>query len=610
MFKSSFFWRLYASFMLVIIVGAITLFSFLNQYIQNTSNSELEKDLLTQAQFLKTISAPYFVENNKARLQNEVEALGKTLGSRLTVIDIDGVVLADSEKNPAFIDNHKERPEIQQALLEGIGQANRYSNTVDKNLRYLAMLLEHEGKPLGFIRVALPLIEIRNKQEQIASYILLTCFFAAIIALFLGFYIARGFAKPLAALTKSAEALAQGDYQQRVYLKSNDELGTLARSFNFMAANAFDRVKHITEDRNKLAAILSGLVEGVIAIDAQQNIIHINEAAARLLKISASATLGKSIWSTVHIVEVHDILRNIIILGGVNHSQVRIHNETQDTVIDVYGAALDKTENLYGAVLVLHDISELEKLETVRRDFVINASHELKTPLTAIRGVLETVMSDPEIDKETLWRFLAKAQSQTDRLVNIVSDLMALSRLESGKALNFEPVSLKAVLNQSLKAFKPISLEKNLRLNCNFDESSSANGDKKISDDALRVRGDAHLLGQLFDNLIDNAIKYTKAGGTVQVLIHTQVLNTAQEAGSENFLMVEVKDTGVGLSKTDQQRVFERFYRVDKGRTRELGGTGLGLAICKHIVEQHQGYIEVQSELGKGSSFKVYLPKL
>ncbi len=610
MFKSSFFWRLYASFILIIAVSAITLFFLLNQYIQKASSLELEKDLLIQAQYLKTISEPYFLKKDHSDLQSIMEALGKKLDSRLTVIDIDGLVLADSEKHPDFIDNHKDRPEIQQALLEGKGQSNRYSNTVDKNMHYLAMVLEHEEKPIGFIRVALPLVEISNEQNELAFYILLSCLVAAVIALIIGFYIAHSFSKPIIALTQSADALAKGDYQTRVFLRNRDELGKLAHAFNYMAANAFDRVKRITEDRNKLATILAGLVEGVIAIDTQQNIIHINDAAARLLKVSASATLGTSIWSSIHVVEIHDILQKIITHGGVSHSRVRIAGEKKDTVIDVYGAALDKAENIHGVVLVLHDISDLEKLETVRRDFVINASHELKTPLTAIRGVIETIMSDPEMDRETLWHFLSKAQGQTDRLVQIVTGLMALSRLESGRSSDLEPLSLKAVVKQSIKSFKTISAEKNIRLINNIDDYADPTSGKNISEEDARILGDAHSLGQLFDNLIDNAIKYTKSGGEVQILISKLSLHNSQNKNPEKFVVVEVKDTGIGLGKMDQQRVFERFYRVDKGRTRELGGTGLGLAICKHIAEQHKGFIDIHSELGKGSSFKVYLPKL
>jgi two-component system phosphate regulon sensor histidine kinase PhoR len=599
MFKSSFFWRLYAGFVGVILICALIINVLLGNYVRDNNANKLEQDLLTRASFLKEFALPHLLtSNNKAsELQQKVRLLDQQIASRLTVIKASGEVLADSRKNPQDMDNHLMRPEIQMALRSGPGQAERYSDTVKQNMKYLALALyaEETETLLGFVRVALPQSEIIEQQTRLTQYIITGCVIAALIALVFGFYFARRFALPIQALTQSAEAIAKGDYQQRVYLNNKDEIGKLGKAFNFMAASAHDRVQHITEDRNKLATILSGLVEGVVAVDEQQNIIHINEAAARSLNISASASLGTSIWRCVHIVEIHEILKKIFTEGGTSQNQVRIPGEIKDTVIEVYGAALSDNDGSHGAILVLHDVSELEMLENVRRDFVTNASHELKTPLTAIRGVIETILHDPEMDKETLWHFLQRVQAQTERLVNIVSDLMALSRLESGKNSNYQPTSLKAVLNQSIKSFTPIAAEKDIDLSYKFDTSTDTD-----TDDDCRILGDAHALGQLFDNLIDNALKYTPEKGRVNIDLKPKQ--------AEKTISVEVSDNGLGISKTAQARIFERFYRVDKGRSRELGGTGLGLAISKHIVEQHHGNITLNSALGQGSRFEVSFP--
>lgn len=604
MLRSLFLWRLYAGFVLVIIVCTLITYVLLSDYIQDTSSQALEQDLVARSYLLKELSLPYFQEKTSEsdyqQLHLLLKALDKKLASRFTVIDATGLVLADSRKRADDIDNHASRPEIIDAITKQEGRSERYSNTVHEHMKYFALAVEEQGELLGFVRTALPRQQILQQQQQLTHYVLMGCLITMLIALFTAFVIARRVSLPITALTQSAQAMAGGDYQQRVYLPNHDELGKLAKAFNLLAINAGKHVNSITEDRNKLATILSGLSEGVIALDSEENIIHINQAAAQTLNVSASACMGLSIWSSIHNAEIHAILQRVFTEGGVHQEQIRVPGKLKDTIINVYGAALEREDKRNGAILVLHDVSDLKMLENVRRDFVTNASHELKTPLTAIRGIIETITSDPDMDHDTLWHFLAKAQGQTDRLVNIVSGLMALSRLESGKFRDMEPLSIKAILKQSIKAFRNISLEKNIQLINNLDSFSHDNDPKVI--------GDAHSLGQLFDNLIDNAIKYTPEGGKVEVILKSQKAdeNANQEQG---FLMVAVNDTGLGLSKIDQSRIFERFYRVDKGRTRELGGTGLGLAICKHIAEQHQGHIELESEIGRGSSFQVYLPE-
>lgn len=607
MLRSSFLWRLYAGFVLVIVICTLIIYLLLSDYIQDTSSQTLEQDLLARSYLLKELALPYFKEKTSASDREQLHLLLKNLdqrlASRFTVIDAKGVVLADSRKLASEVDNHAARPEVLRAIANKEGRSQRYSNSVHEHMQYFALAIEEQGKLLGIVRTALPQQQILQQQHQLTQYVLLGCLVAFLLALFTAFIIARRVSLPIIALTRSAQAMAEGDYQQRVYLSSHDELGKLAKAFNLLAINAGKQLNNITEDRNKLATILSGLTEGVIALDSEENIIHINQAAAQTLKVSASACMGLSIWSSIHNAEIHAILQRVFTEGGIHQEQIRIPGKIKDTFLNVYGAALEQEGKRNGAILVLQDVSDLKMLENVRRDFVTNASHELKTPLTAIRGIIETITSDPDMDHDTLWHFLSKAQGQTDRLVNIVSGLMALSRLESGKFREMEPLSIKAILKQSIKAFRNISLEKNIEFSHNLDS---------FNDKDPKVIGDAHTLGQLFDNLIDNAIKYTPEGGKVEVVMKSlpAVDNTQPQSGQEqSLLMVAVNDTGLGLSKIDQSRIFERFYRVDKGRTRELGGTGLGLAICKHIAEQHQGHIELQSEIGRGSSFQVYLPE-
>jgi two-component system phosphate regulon sensor histidine kinase PhoR len=600
MFKSSLLRRLYADFVIVIGVCAIVINVLLHQYIKETTVNELNEGLLAQVNFLKELALPALRKADPAAiklLQHQVTTLDSKNKSRLTVISYSGLVIADSRKNPINMNNHLNRPEVQESLLTGQGNVERFSETVQQNMKYLALLVKDDNDQiLGFVRVALPLADIQANQKKITLSIIAGCLLAAIIALILGFYFSRRFSKPIIAFTKSADIIAKGDFEKRISIKNKDEIGQLAQTFNVMAANANDRVQRITEEKNKLVTILSGLVEGVIAIDENQKIIHINEAAERTLAISKTAISGESVWTSIDNIEIHEILEKIFNEGGISHNQVRIPGERKDIVIEVYGAALgssSSTQRQHGAILVLHDVSDLEMLETVRRDFVINASHELKTPLTAIRGIIETILLDEDMDKEMVSHFLRRVQSQTNRLVNIVSDLMALSRLEAGKETEFEVISLKDIVIHSFNSFKVIAQEKEIKLVLNTDT---------VLPQDNYIFGDAHAITQLLDNLIDNAIKYTPSAGQVKI----NMKNILSE--ERMWVCIEVYDDGLGISKADQGRIFERFYRVDKGRSRDLGGTGLGLAIAKHITEQHKGKISIKSEEGHGSIFTVTLP--
>ena len=598
MLRTSLLRRLYADFVTVIAICAFVIYFLLNQYVQESSHKELNEGLLSQAYFLKELSLPALKTGDYEsilRLQNQIVSLDNQSGSRLTIIDSEGLVIADSREEATNMDNHLLRPEIQESLKLGEGHAERFSNTVKQNMKYLSLHVKENGKDLGYVRVALALAEVEAGRSKITLSILTGCILAALIALILGFYFSRRFSQPIISFTKSADSIAKGDFQTRVDIKNRDEIGQLAETFNIMASSANERVQSITEEKNKLVTILSGLVEGVIAIDEEQNIIHINEAAEKALGLNSSSK-GQSVWTSVNNIEIHEILENIFNQGGISHNQVRMPGGAKETVLDVYGAALsspNSSDKKHGAILVLHDISDLEMLENVRRDFVTNASHELKTPLTAIRGIIETILLDKDMDQEMVYHFLNRVQSQTSRLVNIVSDLMALSRLESGEDIEFEIIALKDIVQQSINSFKVIAQEKNLSLSLNAEGVEINNS---------FISGDAHAITQLLDNLIDNAIKYTPESGKIRVNIYNSEENNA------GWINIEVCDDGLGISQADQARIFERFYRVDKGRSRDLGGTGLGLAIAKHITEQHKGKIKLDSEMGKGSTFTITLP--
>jgi two-component system phosphate regulon sensor histidine kinase PhoR len=337
-----------------------------------------------------------------------------------------------------------------------------------------------------------------------------------------------------------------------------------------------------------MAAILSGMVEGMVAIDREERILLINNAAERILCMAGEACVGKRIWEATRVREVCDALNDAMRDEQVTIGEARIASPQDEAVIQLIATPFhDAQNNLAGALVVLHDVSELRKLETVRRDFIANISHELKTPLAAIKGLVETLIDDKEMDAETHDRFLDKIQKQSSRLATLVSDLLTISKLESDDSTReFRTLDIREPLSESLRAMVAVAQSKRLTLN------------HEIPDAPVTVTGEPESLRELADNLVGNAVKYTPAGGKVNVTLRAE----------NGWAILDVEDTGIGIAPGDQSRIFERFYRVDKARSRELGGTGLGLSIVKHVALSHGGSVSLKSTLGEGSDFRVLIP--
>jgi two-component system phosphate regulon sensor histidine kinase PhoR len=389
-------------------------------------------------------------------------------------------------------------------------------------------------------------------------------------------------------LIQATEAIAQGDFDRRVPEQYTPGVKRLADAVNQMARISSRRVSGLTADRNRLATIFAGMVEGVVDVDQKQNIIHINDAAAALLGLTRDNCIGKPVWQEIRnqkvVLAIDDAIRHrTAITARVDYPRL-----TDQLVIDIYVASLsDDQGEPIGAVLVLHDVTELKHLERIRTDFVANASHELKTPITAIRGLAETMVGDPDPEKATLMRYMERIHAQSMRLSNLITDLMTISRLEADQGTGeFTRINFYDLVRREVRAagsaveakFHSLTLEP--------------------CPDVLEVYGDRQNLSQLANNLIDNAVKYTPEGG--------QIVVRARREGQE--VVLEVQDNGIGISPQYQERVFERFYRVDKARSQSLGGTGLGLSIVRNIAERHQGSVGVQSQLGRGSTFTFRMP--
>jgi two-component system, OmpR family, phosphate regulon sensor histidine kinase PhoR len=529
-------------------------------------------------------------------LQERVQALGQRIGARLTVIDDAGEVRADSEREPDGLPSHADRPELLAAELVGLGTSTRYSETLQTRMMYLALPLSGPGgEHQGFVRVALPLREVDRRLAEVRGFVVLGALVGLLISLVPVILFARHLTEPITRMTLAAQAVAEGDYTLAPRVTTRDELGELSLALTRMTEQLRERLETITSDRNKLMVILASMVEGLVAVDRDERVMHINGVAGAMLGIVPERALGKNVWEALRIREVCDALCRTLAdpdsgAGGGEMLLAGRGAASSTRTLELRPAPLRHGEGtLVGALVVLHDVTELRRLERVRRDFVANVSHELKTPLTAIQGLTEILVDDAALEPKQRQHFLSRIQAQSHRLSALVTDLLVLSRIESGsEALERQPMDLRDPCRASAQGLQDAVSERSLTFEVD------------LGDQPAPVLGDEEALRQVIDNLLSNACRYTPEGGSVFLRVRIE--------GEEACL--EVEDTGLGITPQDRERIFERFYRVDKARSRAVGGTGLGLAIVKHMVLAHHGRVEVHSLPGEGSTFRVLLPIL
>ncbi|MFQ5702741.1 MAG: ATP-binding protein [Gemmatimonadales bacterium] len=587
--RSRFFWKLYASYAALILIAVVTAGIPISRHIERETIDETQRFLREQALLLRALAVPS-LEHPSASAQQRVRELSRGLGTRLTIVASDGTVLADSEREPAGMDNHLNRPEILAAADSGSGTAVRFSTTVGRETMYHAVEVRNDSATVGFVRTALPLSHVSNRVAHIRSRVTTGAVVAAIVALAVGLVIGHGVTEPLASMTVAAKSIANGKYHQRVDARGGDEIAALSHAFNRMAHELEARVAAISEDRTKVLTILGGMLEGVVAVDTEHRVLHANAAAAKLMEVAPDASIGRSIDDISRLPKLSDTIKSVLAGKDEVRSELRIVDGTLERIFEIHGSPLQGDDGaIEGAILVLNDVTELRRLETIRSDFVANVSHELKTPITAIKGMVDTVIEHQDMTEETRQQFLQKIQDQTRRLSLLVSDLLTLARIESsGFSPQARELDLRDVVRTALTSFQ------------NAAESRSVYLESEIPKVPVRVHGDAELLELAVNNLVDNALKYSSPEGTVRISL------SADREGA----LLEVEDDGIGIAPEHHERIFERFYRVDDARSRELGGTGLGLSIVKHVCFTHGGTACVESAPGTGTTFYVRLPTM
>ena len=588
MWSSRLFWKLFASFAVLNLVATITFVVIVSGWQKEQVIEQIKQRLHDSAVLVRSDVADLLPGGVNEQLQEHTRSLGRQIETRITLVASDGTVIADSNRatirQVLQMENHKDRVELVQAATHGYGTSQRVSPTLGERMVYVALRVDSAEPSVGMVRTALPMTAVLAEVAAIQRLIWLVALIVCIAVAILSWFLAVRVVRPVHTLTAAAEHIAAGEYRQNVFLQNYDELGLLAKSFNRMTKQLNVRETQLRESSRRLLTVLEGMVEGVIALDDRERIVLANPAAGQLLGFDPAAAIDRPLLEVARNRPVHEALA---FAKGVSSQYMEVELDADQNRVIGVNATLLSSEPSTRCILVLHDLTELRRLESLRQEFVANVSHELKTPLSSIKAYAETLLNGAINDGENNRRFVAEIDEQAERLYELILDLLSIARIESGQqTFDISAVSLVDAIDACISGNKAAAAAKEISL---ATEGPPVDRLVNADDEGLR---------QILNNLVDNAIKYTPHSGSVTVTCHVD--------GSA--AVIEVRDTGPGIAAEFLPRVFERFYRVDKARSRELGGTGLGLSIVKHLAQAFAGNVDVVSEIGVGTTFTVRLP--
>jgi two-component system phosphate regulon sensor histidine kinase PhoR len=577
--KSRLFWKIGFVYLLMLLVVLI----ILDIYVVQALKREYLEAAFSQLESLANLAL------TKPPLLSEAAEWSEWLshsGVRATLIANDGTVLADSAENTAKMENHGERPEIRTAFSSGSGRAVRSSATLKHDLVYYAQRFETKGSSQLVLRLSIPVYRLN---EGIASFrtrlwsisLLILALTGGVSLLFF-----RRVSNRIGRLTSFSRRIAEGDFRPMPLERSNDELADLSGTLNQTAAKLDRTIRTLTEERNQSAAILASMEEGVAVIDNGQRMIFCNAAFCRAADVSSTGWEGRPVVELIRHADLLSLIRHALTGDEAIHGEVTV-GSIRTRSFAVTSVPIRSEASAAGAVMVLHDITEIRRLERARRDFVANVSHEFKTPLTAIQGFSETLLEGALEDSGNRQRFIEIIHDHALRLGRLTDDLLRLAQIEAGQLqLESEMIAVADIVESCIEITRVKATQKGLILEVCSEPGLPA------------IQGDLRSLQGVVQELLDNAVRYSSIGGRISI-------TTTRK---ESEILISISDTGIGIPQADQNRIFERFYRTDPARSRESGGTGLGLSIAKHLIEAHGGRIKVESEVGKGSTFAIILP--
>ncbi|EAK8939865.1 HAMP domain-containing histidine kinase [Listeria monocytogenes] len=573
-------------FVVMVIVGVFSGELMKSTYL-NMKESQLEDDakILLQTTNMENLD----LDKDAATIQKSLDPLGEDIDARITVIDSEGDVVADTKKDPEKLDNHMNRPEVTDILKKGesVGISIRESDSLGYSMLYVAVPIKHEGKTDGVLRISISLESVDTAVAKLWGNLALIFGIALVIIAAISVFIARKITRPVREIIEVSTDLANHKYDSRIHGKISGELQDLSISVNTLAESLETQMFEIKQNEQRLNAIVQNLVSGVMLINVDKQVIMTNRTMYQIL--GETEITGKPFYEVIKSFALSQLIEGTFESKTIKQKEIILYFPREMILDASVSPILGENGDITGIILLLHDITQIRHLENVRSEFVTNVSHELKTPVTALKGFAETLLDGAMYDEVLLKKFLTIIKEESDRLHRLIMDILALSRIEQNPvAENVELVDVDEVIEQSARTIFEMATEKNIRVTIPEKTSSS-----------VMVETNRDKLQQILINLLSNAINYTPVDGKVEVQLMEQ----------EAEVIIEVTDNGIGIPAKDIDRVFERFYRVDKARSRHSGGTGLGLSIVKHLVENCGGRIEVESQEEVGSTFRVTLPK-
>lgn len=560
------------------------IYFYLNSNLSNFLLTKISSDLKRNL----SISKSYLETKHKDIIDNKeynffADEIGKLLGLRVTIINTKGNVIGDSaltQQEVNEVENHANRPEIIDAIKKGRGESFRYSTTLKKKMLYTAASLKLNNQ-ISVIRIAMPLDDIDHLSKKIKTIIFISIIVAFIISIIISFFMSHYISAPIKKMSWIAKSISLGNFSQTSNVKTGDELEELSWSINYMKEQIKQKIDEVTSNKSRLEAVLLSMFDGVMVVDKNGSIRLMNEALKSILEINYDP-YKKNFLEVVRNIDIKSIVDKVLnIDSGVQSKEITLFLPDEKNII-IHATPITHGGIVDGAVLIFHDVTMIKRLESVRKEFVTNASHELRTPVASIKGYAETLLDGAIDDKENARDFIEIIASDAERLSSLIKDILDLSRIESNEiSLQKEQCDLESIIEKAINSVSHKSNDNDIKITINIDK------------ELPHIYVDKDLILQVLINLVDNAIKYNKKNGTVTITATPQ----------ENRIQVKIKDSGVGMTESDQEHIFERFYRVDKARSREIGGTGLGLSIVKHILNAHGETIEVSSTLGESTTF-------